>query len=230
MTSEITKKYFSRESLRGWRELNTELIEIAFRALLRENRNEYVFKTLLVQFLKSKDPILSFLGEFRSGHSRIDVLSIGEEVHAYEIKTDLDSLDRLESQLRDYSSTFEKVSVVCGPGKLEKLKEILEPEIGIILLNSYDEMETIREATSCPDKIDTNELFYCFNKPEYITFLSENERINTPNTKTFKMASERFEALGQTRCRREFLMALRKRASGKKMIDGPLAWASIYYS
>src|SRR5690349_21643168 len=48
------------------------------------------------------------------GASRVDLAVVGRSLHGYEIKSDRDSLNRLEQQAADYSLVFDRVTVVAG--------------------------------------------------------------------------------------------------------------------
>src|ERR1700761_4783729 len=50
---------------------------------------------------------------------RIDVAVINGCIHGYEIKSSLDTLDRLPAQLRLYSQCLEKLTLVCAPKHLD---------------------------------------------------------------------------------------------------------------
>ena len=56
---------------------------------------------------------------------QIFVLINGKAV-VYEIKTELDNLERLESQIDDYYKAFEHVAVVTYEKNLKQLKKVLD--------------------------------------------------------------------------------------------------------
>lgn len=71
------------------------------------------------------------LYEMRVANSRLDYGRINGSSYAYEIKTELDTLNKLEKQIEDYSKVFEFVSVVIHSKHLKKAKEILPSYCGI---------------------------------------------------------------------------------------------------
>lgn len=81
--------------------------------------------------MKTKNHISVF--ELSVGSSRADICKINGTSIAYEIKTDLDNLQRLNKQLTDYLQVFEKVYVICSEGKAEKIKEYMPLECGIYI-------------------------------------------------------------------------------------------------
>jgi hypothetical protein len=60
--------------------------------------------------------------EFGCKTARADVAVINGFLHAYEIKSDSDSLDRLPSQIDAYQSVFEYVTLICGRRLLERAR------------------------------------------------------------------------------------------------------------
>lgn len=74
--------------------------------------------------------------EFNIGSSRLDYARINGHSYAYEIKTELDSLDKLEKQVTDYSKAFDYVQVVCHPDHYIKVKTIVPAYCGIVTYNT----------------------------------------------------------------------------------------------
>jgi len=60
--------------------------------------------------------------EFGCKSARVDVAVINGFLHAYEIKSDSDSLDRLPSQIDAYQGVFEYLTLVCGRRLLERAR------------------------------------------------------------------------------------------------------------
>ena len=63
--------------------------------------------------------------EFGCKSARADVAVINGSLHAYEIKSDSDSLDRLPSQMDAYEGVFEYVTLVCGHRLLDHAKSVI---------------------------------------------------------------------------------------------------------
>ena len=60
--------------------------------------------------------------EFGCKTARADVAVINGFLHAYEIKSDSDSLDRLPSQIDAYQRVFEYVTLICGRRLLDRAR------------------------------------------------------------------------------------------------------------
>ncbi|GAA4069019.1 sce7726 family protein [Amphibacillus indicireducens] len=99
--------------------------------LLRHYPNETTIKASFINhvLLKSKNHVTVF--ELNVGGSRLDLCKINGTSIAYEIKTELDSPVRLESQMTDYFKTFEKVYLICSEKNLDKMYDKVPKECGI---------------------------------------------------------------------------------------------------
>lgn len=63
---------------------------------------------------------------------RADLAVANGCLQAFEIKSDFDSLKRLDGQLEIFTSRFEKVTVVCAPKFTYEVKKKVTPEVGVI--------------------------------------------------------------------------------------------------
>lgn len=70
--------------------------------------------------------------------SRVDIGRINGKSFAYEIKTELDTLDKLEKQVDDYSKAFEYVLVLAHEKHLTKVKKLVPSYCGIKKFNFVD--------------------------------------------------------------------------------------------
>ncbi|MCT2886869.1 sce7726 family protein [Levilactobacillus brevis] len=68
-----------------------------------------------------------------SGKSRADLVAINGHVNAFEIKSDYDSLNRLENQVREYDLNFERNCIVAGEKYIEEVSKIVPDHWGIIM-------------------------------------------------------------------------------------------------
>ncbi len=85
------------------------------------------------KYLLREDEISVF--EMNVGTSRLDYARINGHSYAYEIKTELDSLEKLTKQIEDYSKVFEYVNVITHPCYFEKVKKLVPDYCGILTYN-----------------------------------------------------------------------------------------------
>lgn len=145
-----------------------------YSALLESYRNEYVYKNKLLKNIKSNEQTnrFSLISEIDVGsESRVDMALFSSSSHAYEIKTEFDSLNRLDKQLQDYAKAFEYVWAVTSENKVETLARRLDCSIGIQYMNNANELMVFRNAESNIDKITHEGLFTLLRQREFIQLL-----------------------------------------------------------
>lgn len=92
---------------------------------------ERVIKYHFIKYLKNAiHDIVAF--EMSIGNSRIDICRINGKLCAYEIKTEYDNYNRLETQMKDYINAFEKVYIIVPIQNTNVIKEYIPLQCGII--------------------------------------------------------------------------------------------------
>lgn len=84
------------------------------------------------------------------GEVRVDIAVANGIMHGYEIKSDLDTLDRLPKQIKCYDTTFDKNTIIVGEKFLNKIDDIVPLHWGIELayLNRFGNV-SIKKIRSC---------------------------------------------------------------------------------
>jgi hypothetical protein len=171
---------------------NLELLDNVYNELLESYRNEYVYKnTLINKKLIKKYSLKSTiaLNEFKIGNSIADFVLLNGKARIFEIKTELDGLDKLEKQISDYYSFATDVYIVASSKHIERLIELYkETKVGIIELTQKNSLKEIKPALSNIDFLDHSVIFKSLRKSEYINVLEANsiEIPKVPNTLIFK--------------------------------------------
>ena len=91
---------------------NGALISEVYRFMSKSYRNEYFYQnTLLNKLLLGKHSIntTTALTQIPISKSKADFILINGKAVVYEIKTELDTFERLDTQLRDYFKAFNHV-------------------------------------------------------------------------------------------------------------------------
>jgi hypothetical protein len=96
--------------------------------------------------------------EFGCKTARADVAVINGVLHAYEIKSDSDSLDRLPSQMGAYQGVFEYVTLVCGRRLLERARAEIPKWWGLQKAEFRDGLVAIREVRAAKPNPSQNPL------------------------------------------------------------------------
>lgn len=140
-----------------------------------EYRNEYFFKnTILNQLLIKKHDIYNTaaLTELPVGESKADFIMINGRGIVYEIKTDLDNLQRLESQIKDYYKVFSYIYVVVGKKQAKKVQEFLkEQSVGIYELTESGNLIQRKKAYCNREDLSYEAMFQLLRKSEFEAIL-----------------------------------------------------------
>jgi len=161
----------------GWKEMSTErpaklgdLIAHSYQILEQHYRHEYLYKNKLLNdyVLKQyalKDTIL--LNEFRVGQSIADAVLINGTNKVFEIKTELDSPERLQSQLDDYYRAFTEVYVFTHATLADKYLKLLPDYVGLLLYTTEGTVDESRKATPRTACLDITFMMASLRKAEY---------------------------------------------------------------
>lgn len=92
--------------------------------------------------------------EVKIGGGRIDVLCLSDCLDGYEIKSDFDSISRLERQANLYSSVLDRATLVVGHELLNEARALLPRWWGVLLAERSRQggirFEQLREAKANP--------------------------------------------------------------------------------
>ncbi|HSK80824.1 MAG TPA: sce7726 family protein [Thermoanaerobaculia bacterium] len=186
--------------------------------ILRQNyRCEYIYKNAIASkiLLGRHSPQTSgLLTEVQVGPSKADLVLINGETTAYEIKTELDSLDRLNSQLASYQAAFDRVYVVSYERCLERIVQRLPLGVGLLCLTSRYTIATKREATADLSRLDSSVIFDILRRNEYTSIIKKHFGYvpRVPNTLLYRECRSLFLSLHQACVRNEFAAILKRRA------------------
>lgn len=162
----------------------SNVVAKSYKVLFNNYPIEYIYKNEIIEQIFKKHDIETSVAimEFAILRSKLDVLLLNGNFHAYEIKTELDTLDRLDKQLEDYQNVCEKITVVVSENKLKRIQDILPSHIGISVF-SNKQIYQEREAQSNIDNIKLECLFNTITSKE-IHFIIEKyyqEKISVEN-------------------------------------------------
>ena len=156
---------------------NAELISEIYSYMKKNYRNEYFYKnTLLNKLLLGvhKPTTTTALTEIPVGKSKADFILINGKAIVYEIKTALDTFERLESQLSDYYKAFDHVAVVTDSKNRSTIERILSnTPVGIYLMTERDQISPLKKPTINREKLSASEIFKVMNKDEYESVLMQ---------------------------------------------------------
>lgn len=156
----------------------TILIDI-YKVLSKFHRNEYFYQnTLLNKLLLGRHSVntTTALTQLPIAKSKADFVLINGRAIVYEIKTELDSFDRLKTQLNDYYKAFNTVCVVTSENQYAKAFKILkESPVGINVLTSKNQLSSSlrKEPKEYNDQLSHRVIFKLLRKYEFENILLE---------------------------------------------------------
>ena len=173
--SSVVRRYTSDADQKN----NRELISEIYCELKYAYRNEYFYKnTLLNKLLLGVHSVntTTALTEMAIAKSKADFILINGKAIVYEIKTELDNLERLSSQIDDYYKAFDHVAVVTYEKNLSQLQKVLESidkPVGIYILRRNEKLGTIRKPQRYTSDLDREVIFKLLRKSEYEEIIAQ---------------------------------------------------------
>jgi hypothetical protein len=93
------------------------------------------------------------------GDCKADLAILNGTSTVYEIKSERDSLARLDRQLAAYAKVFAQVFVVTADTHLDAVLRMIPEDIGIMRLNDRFQMTVVREAHDVPERTSPLAIF-----------------------------------------------------------------------
>ena len=102
---------------------------------------------VLVTRLFYDDPTTRVVDELvlEQGKHRVDVAAINGELHAFEIKSANDTLDRLAEQQSSYNKVFDRITLVVDERHVEQAVKLVQPWWGLVAVGCRDGAPTLNE-------------------------------------------------------------------------------------
>ena len=167
--SSVVRRFVDDPEVRN----NGELISEIYKYMSKSYRNEYFYQnTLLNKLLLGKHSIktTTALTQIPIGKSKADFILINGKAVVYEIKSELDTFERLDTQLKDYFKAFNHVCVVTSENYFDKISTILQDtSVGIYVLTKRNTFSTTLKKEPVEDNtsLDYACIFKVLHKSEF---------------------------------------------------------------
>ncbi len=174
-----------------------KLISEIYSYMDKEYRTEYYYKnTMLNKLLFKKHDYRKtiVLTELPIGNSKADFIMINGKGTVYEIKTELDNLDRINTQIDDYYKAFSEVVIVTYRDNIEKVLEVVPETVGIMELTKRRALKSIRESKEIYSKLDYYTIFKILRKYEF-EYILTMQGYDLPKVSQFQYYSECFNLI-----------------------------------
>lgn len=189
----VVKRYITNPEGKTYEELISEI----YVYMGKTYRTEYYYKnTMLNRLLLKKHNYRKtvVLTELPIGGSKADFIMINGEGIVYEIKTELDNLERLSSQVEDYYKAFTKVVIVTYEENIDKVLSIVPKRAGIMQLTKRKALKSVREPVDNRENLDYYTIFKILRKYEFENILWQ-EGFELPKVNQFLYYKECFRIL-----------------------------------
>jgi len=201
-----------------------DFLNIIFQFLLKNYRNEYVYKNIIAnKILLGRHSLNTsqMLTEFRVGKNKADVVILNGSSTVYEIKSEYDSFARLDRQLQSYLMAFEYINLITSPSQIEIIKNHLPENVGILSFTKKNTISTIREPKSNLRNINLKFLFDSLRKEEYLNVISDfyGELPDVPNTKIHQISKKLYCSIPLISAHQLTIHVLKKRNNSKYLKD-----------
>lgn len=161
-------------------EERNKLLDNVYRYLLSEYRCEYIYKNLIARKILLGRHSLNtsvMINEFKVGSSLADAVIFNGYPTVYEIKTELDSPERLEEQLNQYYKAFTTVYLVVHHSQADRyLQRLRGSNAGLLALTRRNQFTTIRKTNPEYSGLDIKTMFKCLRKQEYSNIITRKFR------------------------------------------------------
>jgi len=163
-----------------------ELAKIVNDIIFKHYNGEQILKYRLAKEFINKNYVAAF--EVKAKTSRTDFLVINGNTKSFEVKSKIDTLNRLKKQVEDYGDVFEYNTVVIDKSHLEKVLELIPDYYGVWYYNKQKKI--IYRAAQYSPKINSIEQLNLFNKKELGKAFGISEKIKILNKHNQKEINE----------------------------------------
>ncbi len=198
-----------------------DVFDFSYAVLQNHYRCEYIYKNAIAAKIllhRHSHKTATLLTEVAVSECKADLVLINGTTVAYEIKTELDSLERLATQLQAYRRAFDKVYVVTHQTCADRLSQQLPEGVGLIsLTNRYTLVEAKSAASNC-NRIDPAVVFDILRRSEYVAVVRRHFGFvpDVPNTLIYSACRELFLRLSRPVIQAELANALKCRGAREK--------------
>lgn len=201
------------------------VFDAAFRVLKQSGmRDEYVYRNAITQkILLGRHSLntATMLSEVRAGLCKADVVVLNGTATAYEIKSERDSLARLQNQLRNYTGVFASVNVVVSPLHVREVLAAVPKDIGVLSLSQRFTLQTEQEAQNRPERTSPLMILELLRADEAVSVLDalDIESPKVPNTQLRSELGKIFACLDPTVVHDQMAKTLRSSRSQAALSD-----------
>jgi len=208
--------------------LVADFYDTIFRRLVSLYRHEYIYKNALAQKILLGRHNLNtafMLTELHVDDCKADVVVLNGTSQVYEIKSEMDNLERLDRQITAYRKMFDYITVVTTERLFDAIARRVPEEIGIMVLSEKGyqfKKKPYRRATSNKSRVDPSVILNSLQKREYLKIIEEECGVSLrylPNTRVYSAARVHFREISPERAHDAMVKALKSRRDTYRVSD-----------
>lgn len=206
-----------------------EFYDAIFMRLVKDYRHEYIYKNAIAEkILLGKHNLKTafMLTEFRVADCKADAVVLNGTSHVYEIKSEMDSFERLDRQLAAYRQMFDYITVITTERLYQSVQERVPQEIGIMVLAEgkyqFKAQKCRREAVSNKSNVDPLVIFDSLQRREFLEIIKTHCGVSfnhTPNTRIYAEARNVFKQLPPETAHDAMVDVLKQRRETHRVAD-----------
>ncbi|MBS3909566.1 MAG: sce7726 family protein [Actinobacteria bacterium] len=206
-----------------------DFYDAIFKRLTRDYRHEYIYKNAIAEkILLGKHNLNTafMLMEFRADDCIADAVVLNGTSHVYEIKSEMDSFDRLDRQLAAYQKMFDFITIITTERLYKVVNERIPKEVGIMVLADgryqFRRNTCRREAISNKYNVDPIVIFNSLQRREYLRIIKKElgaSLTHYPNTQIYGEAKKYFEQLTPELAHDAMVETLKNRSDTLRVAD-----------
>ena len=196
---------------------NREVLRAVFEYMQKHYRNEYIFKSLLLNklvFGVHNPRTSTAICELPIAGSIADFVIVNGRAVVYEIKTDLDNFQRLDKQINNYYKAFEYVNILCSEATCGRLLSFFAGSpVGICVLTKRGGISVRKESLQYTAEINRAVQYDLLRKAERNRILL-NCGFELPDvgaSRYYQTCFNLFNSIPDCQFSGEFLRALKSR-------------------
>lgn len=206
-----------------------DFYDAIFQRLIREYRHEYIYKNAIAEkILLGKHNLNTafMLTEFRVDDCKADAVVLNGTSHVYEIKSEMDSFERLDRQMSAYHKMFDFITVITTERLFKSVVARVSPEVGIRVLADgryqFKAHSCRREAVSNKANVDPLVIFNSLQRVEYLKIIKDEFGVSLshlPNTQIYGEAKMLFAQLPPEIAHDKMVEVLKHRKQARRLVD-----------
>lgn len=195
-----------------------EYYNYVYKVLSEHYNNEYFYKNEFINSVfkeMSEHESTGIFSEFRIMNTIADIVCFNGHSVVYEVKTELDNDDRLESQLNEYLRLFNEVNIIVPVSKVQNYKS-LPPNVGILVFDKDKRLFSWFKKARINYVVDSKLVMQVLHTQEYKAIVKSyygKEILDSTNDFTqFNVCSKLIEKIPTRTLNTLFVQTLKKRA------------------